>query len=449
LSYDLIVRGGQVVLPEGVRRLDVGVLDGAVAALEPELSGDAAEEIDASGLVVLPAVIDAHVHFNEPGRADWEGFATGSAAIAAGGGSCYLDMPLNSSPPTTDAAALKLKRAAAEERSVVDFGFWGGLVPGNMDRMEELADGGVVGFKAFMAASGIDDFERADDLTLLDGMTVAARLGLPVAVHAESDELTSALGARVRRDGGTRVRDYLASRPVVAEVEAIGRAIAFAEETGCTLHVVHVSSARGVLVVMEARARGVDVTCETCAHYLVLCDEDMERLRAVAKCAPPLRPPSEVEALWERVLLGQVQLVASDHSPAPPSMKMADDFFEVWGGIAGCQSTLPALLAEGHLARGLPLPQIASLLSTAPADRFRLAGKGRIALGHDADLALADLDGARTLRPEDLAYRHPISPYVGRPLHGFVRQTLVRGRTVFADGEATGERVGRMVRPAR
>ncbi|MBW3630252.1 MAG: allantoinase AllB, partial [Gemmatimonadetes bacterium] len=319
MRYDLLVRDGSVVLPEGVQRLSIGIVDGVIAEIAPELFGSATEELDAEGLVVLPAMIDAHVHFNEPGRAEWEGLATGSAAIAAGGGSCYLDMPLNSSPPTTDRAALNLKIAAAEQRSVTDFGLWGGLVPGNLDRLEELADGGVVGFKAFMASSGISDFERADDLTLLDGMAVAARLRLPVAVHAESEELTSALGARVRRGGGTRVRDYLASRPIVAEVEAIGRAIALAEETGCALHVVHVSSARGVRAVMEARRRGVDVTCETCPHYLTLAEQDMERLRAVAKCAPPLRPTPEIEALWGHVLAGDVALVASDHSPAPPS----------------------------------------------------------------------------------------------------------------------------------
>ena len=448
MRFDLIVRGGSVVGREGVKPLTIGVADGVIAAMEPELGGGAAEEIDATGLVVLPGVVDAHVHFNEPGRSDWEGFATGSAAIAVGGGSCYLDMPLNSSPPTIDEAALNLKRAAAEERSVTDFGLWGGLVPGNLDRMEELAAAGVVGFKAFMSASGISDFECADDLTLLDGMTVAARLGLPVAVHAESDALTSALGARVRRAGGTRVRDFLASRPIVAEVEAIRRAVAFAEETGCALHVVHVSSARGVIAVAEARERGVDVTCETCPHYLLLCDEDMERLRGAAKCAPPLRTRSEVKALWHQLQAGQVALVASDHSPAPASMKMADDFFEAWGGIASCQSTLPALLAEGHLARAMPLPMVAELLAGAPADRFRLPAKGRIAPGFDADLALVDLRGGRPLRREDLAYRHPVTPYLGRPLHGFVRRTIVRGRTISVDGQLTGERMARMIRPS-
>jgi allantoinase len=446
VAYDLVVRGGMVVERDGVRALCIGVADGVIAAVEPELPGGA-EEIDASGLLVMPATIDAHVHFDEPGRADWEGIATGSAAIAAGGGCCYLDMPLNSSPPTVDAAALNLKRAAAEARSITDFGFWGGLVPGNLDRLEELAAGGVVGFKAFMVPSGIDDFEYADDLTLLDGMAVAARLGLPVAVHAESASLTTALAARVRREGGTRVRDYLASRPVVAEVEAIGRAIAFAEETGCRLHVVHVSSARGVAAVTDARGRGVDVSCETCPHYLLLHDEDTERLRAAAKCAPPLRPPAEVAALWERVLAGEVQLVASDHSPAPASLKMADDFFEAWGGIAGCQSTLAAMIVEGHAGRHLPLPRVAELLARAPADRFRLTGKGRIAPGNDADLVLVDPAARRALRPEDLQYRHPITPYLGRPLHGLVRRTLVRGRTVFADGRLTGERPGRMVGP--
>jgi allantoinase len=244
------------------------------------------------------------------------------------------------------------------------------------------------------------------------------------------------------------VRDYLASRPVVAEVEAIRRAVSLAEETGCALHVVHVSSGNGVLAVLEARLRGVDVTCETCPHYLLLDEEEMERLGALAKCAPPLRPLAEVEALWGHLTRGDLQLVASDHSPAPVSLKQSADFFEVWGGVAGCQSTLSALLAEGHLQRGLPLARIAELLAGAPAARFRLAGKGRIEVGHDADLALVELGAGRALEAAHLLYRHPLTPYLGRRLHGLVRRTLVRGTTVFSEGRPTGARPGRLVRPA-
>ncbi len=448
MRYDLIIRSGTVVQRSDVATRSIGIVDGAIADVEPELAGDATTEIDAEGLYVLPGAIDAHVHFNEPGRTEWEGIATGSAALAAGGGTCFFDMPLNSAPPTLDARSFDLKRSAAERQSVTDFGLWGGLVPGDPDRLDELAERGVVGFKAFMSASGIPDFERADDATLLDGMARAAALSLPIAVHAENDTITSVLAERAIAGGRTARRDYLDSRPVVAELEAIGRAVLFAEETGCSLHIVHVSSGRGVAVVAEARRRGVNVTCETCPHYLVLTEEDLERLGAEAKCAPPLRSRAELDELWRHVLAGRVDLIASDHSPAPPTMKTSDNFFDVWGGIAGCQSMLSLLLTEGHYARKASLSHMTNLVTRAVADRFKIPGKGRIESGYDADLVLVDLDNPTPLRPQDLFYRHPISPYLGRPVHGLVRRTLVRGRTVFADGKPTGDRAGRLVTPS-
>ncbi|HEX5500296.1 MAG TPA: amidohydrolase family protein, partial [Thermomicrobiales bacterium] len=240
MTYDLIIRAGQVVSDDGVRRCDVGVSDGKIVAVAPEVAGPTRETIDAAGLHLFPGVVDPHVHFNEPGRTEWEGWATGSAALATGGSTVAIDMPLNSSPPTLDGPSFDAKRAAAEASSCVDFALWGGLTPDNRDRLEELAARGVVGFKAFMANSGIDDFHAADDLTLYEGMRTAARLGLPVAVHAESDAITSRLGARAIAAGRTGVRDYLATRPAIAEIEAVGRALLLAEETGCVLHVVHV-----------------------------------------------------------------------------------------------------------------------------------------------------------------------------------------------------------------
>ena len=434
MRYDIVIRNGSVVTPEGVENVSIAISDGLIAVVEPELSGDAAEEIDATGLHVLPGLIDSHVHFNEPGRTDWEGFATGSSAIAAGGGTCYFDMPLNSSPPTIDGPSFDLKRAAAEAQSVTDFGLWGGLVPGNVEMLDDLAERGVVGFKAFMCSSGISDFERADDRTLFDGMARASRLKLPVAVHAENDELTRYMG------NGTGVRDYLNSRPVLAELEAMQRAILLAEETGCSLHLVHVSCGRGVALVAEARLRGVDVTCETCPHYLELSDEDMERLGAVAKCAPPLRSRADRDDLWSH--LAQIDLVASDHSPSPPELKTSDDFFRVWGGIAGCQTTLAILLKHR-----LTLPRLAALTSRAPADRFRLPRKGRIETDFDADLTLVDLKDVNTLRLEDLFYRHAVSPYLDLSIPRFVRRTIVRGQTVFVDGKLTGVRAGRLATP--
>ena len=319
-------------------------------------------------------------------------------------------MPLNSSPPVLDGAAFDAKREAARTASRLDFGLWGGLVPGNLERLEELAERGVIGLKAFMSNSGIDEFAHVDDVTLHEGMTIAARLGLPVAVHAENDALTA-------RSLGPTARDWLASRPVVAELEAISRAIVFAEATGCALHIVHVSSARGVALVADARARGVDVTCETCPHYLFLTPEDVEALGAIAKCAPPVRGD---EDLWG--VLGDIDFVTSDHSPSSPDLKEGG-FGAAWGGIAGAQSTLELLLG----ASAISLERAVRLTSTGAAERFRIAGKGRIAVGADADLALVD-PTPYTLARTDLRDRHKLSPYVGRRMAMRVVRTLLRGR---------------------
>jgi allantoinase len=446
--YDLIIRAGQLVTETGTAMANIAVSDGRIVAIEPDISGTAREEIDARGLHVFPGVIDAHVHFNEPDRADWEGWEHGTRALAAGGGTCCFEMPLNAHPPTLDAASFDAKRAVAEAAAVTDFALWGGLTPDNLDRLDELAARGVVGLKAFMSQSGIPDFPAADDLTLLDGMRIAARLGLIVAVHAENDTLTSRLAARAIKDGWTGIRDYLASRPAIAEVEAIARAILFAEETGCALHVVHVSTGRGLALIAEARARGADVSCETCPHYLIFTEEDLERLGAVAKCAPPLRPLADREALWQGVASGAVAIIASDHSPAPPELKARASFFDVWGGISGCQSLLPVLLTAGHHDRGVPLERVAALTATEVARRFRILGKGRIAVGFDADLALVRLDTQTILRQDDLLYRHRQSPYLGLTLTGQIVRTIRRGVTVVRDGRPVVTGGGRLVRPA-
>lgn len=439
----LLVRGGDVVTPDGLRPgCDVLAEDGVIAAVAPGLDADGAEVVDAGGLLVLPGVVDVHVHLNDPGRAHWEGIPTGTAALAAGGTTCAVDMPLNASPPTVDAAAFAAKAAAIEGRAWVDLALWGGLVPGGVGALAGLAACGVVGFKAFMSDSGIADFAAADDDTLAAGMGEAARLGLPVAVHAESDVRTAELAAAARAAGRTEVRDYLASRPIAAETEAVGRAIALAEATGCALHVVHVSSAAGVALVAEARARGVDVTCETCPHYLLLDAGDAERLGAVAKCAPPLRPADEVAALWSRVRAGDVDLIATDHSPAPPDLKDADDFFFVWGGIAGAQTLLTTML-DG----GLDATALARLLAAAPAARTGLApAKGAIEAGADADLVLVDPGARWTLERELLLDRHRLSPFAGRTFTGRPVRTILRGATVAVDGRLVGAPRGRLVR---
>jgi allantoinase len=458
-ELELAIRGGDIVTPEGVKRSDLGVVGGRIAAFE---GGSAREEIDATGLHIFPGVIDSHVHFNEPGRADWEGIATGSRALAAGGGTLFFDMPLNAHPPTCDAASFDEKLIAAEAQAVTDFAFWGGLVPGKVDRLEELARRGVIGFKAFMADSGIEDFPCADDATLREGMKRAAGLGRLVAVHAESEAITRRLAAQAQAGNRFSIRDYLASRPIHQELEAIHRAIQLAGETRCALHIVHVSSGAGVALVASARQQGADVTCETCPHYLVLTEDDAERLGAVAKCAPPLRTSSAQEVLWRYLEKGHVETIGSDHSPSPPDLKQNHNFFKVWGGISGVQHTLPLLLTSfGRRAQSRnaeaasssagdipdPLGLIAGLLAANVARRFQLPHKGSLAVGFDADLALVDLRQSFTVARKDLLYRHPQSPYVGRPLTGRVVRTILRGKTIFEPGKPAGANGGKLIKP--
>jgi len=443
---DFVIRGATVVTPEYVREADVAIEDGVIRAIEPELPG-AAEDIDAKGLFLFPGLIDVHVHFNEPGpHTEWEGVATGSRALAAGGGTLFFDMPLNSVPCTVTAREFDRKRAALEAASVTDFALWGGIVPGNLSQMAELADRGVIGFKAFLCHSGLEEFPRADDLTLWEGLREAARLGLPVAIHAENHELIQSLGRRMMREGRLGIRDFLLSRPVIAELEAIQRATFLAGEAGAKLHIIHVSSGRGVALAAEAKMRGVDVSIETCPHYLSFTDEDVERLGAIAKCAPPVRDSKERENLWRELIRGNVDVIASDHSPSSPERKTGN-FWNAWGGIAGVQSTLAVLLEQGYHSRGLPLERIASLIAAEPASRFRIPDRGRLAPGASADLALVDVVATFTLKSGDLLQRHTMSPYVGRSFRGVVKQTIRRGETIFADGTIKVRNGGKFVRP--
>ena len=480
-ELDLILRGGTVVTHEGESVSDIGIADGRIVAVGNIPGGKAREEIKADGLHIFPGLIDSHVHFNEPGRADWEGIETGSRALAAGGGTMFFDMPLNAHPPTCDAASFDEKAGLAAEKSFTDFALWGGLVPGNLHCLEQLAERGVIGFKAFMSNSGIEDFSCVDETTLREGMKRAAKMGKLVAVHAESEITTNELSKRAQDKGKTSIRDYLDSRPIYAELDAIHRAIQLAGETRCALHIVHVSSGAGVALVASAQKQGVDVTCETCPHYLVLTEDDVEKLGAVAKCAPPLRPKSAQDVLWRYVENGYVSTIGSDHSPSPPEMKREKNFFKVWGGISGVQHTLPLLLSrssrreEGLIklpiadcrlpiadcrlqigglslltsaATSIGLALIARLTSFNVAERFNLPKtKGRIAVGADADLALVDLKAEFTVRAEDLLYRHRQSPYVGRALTGRVVRSILRGKTVFHDGKIVSQPMGQLVKP--
>jgi allantoinase len=440
---DLIIRNGLVVDGGTVRASDVVVVDGRITAVGPSLPGSARRELDASGLHVFPGFIDAHVHFNEPGREPWEGLATGSAALALGGGTCFFDMPLNSHPPVLDRGQFEAKRGLAAQKSMLDFALWGGLCPGHTARIDEMAEAGAVGFKAFLCPSGIDEFPESDPATLREGLKRAKRWNLPVAVHAE-DPATLAKA----RPAGATMRDFLDSRPKKAEVEAVRWACEAAGETSGSLHVVHVSCAEALAEIIRARLGGADVTAEVCPHHLLFNAADAVRIGARAKCAPPLREQADVQELWKGLLAGRVTSIGSDHSPAPPDCKTGDDFFAIWGGIAGCQHAFPSFL--GALARRAPeqLADAAGWLARNPAGRFRLGRKGRVAAGFDADLSLVKFGAFPPIRPGDLVYRHRLSLYEGCRPTCRVTHVFRRGEGLVQNGALIPPRQpGVFVRP--
>ena len=418
----------------GVERADISIEGGRIAEVGSNLREDR-EEVDASGLHVFPGGIDSHVHFNEPGRAEWETIAHGSAALAAGGCTAFIDMPLNNLPVTTDGPAFDAKLAAATRSSVVDFGLWGGLVPGNLERLGELVERGAMGFKAFMCPSGIDEFPACNRHVLREGMQRIASLGSILLVHAEDPE-------HLREPRGRTARDFVRSRPPEAELDAIFRAIQLSSETGCRLHVVHVSTAEGALLILQASERGVDVTGETCPHYLLYVEDDLERLGGLGKCAPPLRTAADRDGLWRMLDEGTLPMVVSDHSPSTLALKQGDDYSRLWGGISGCQSTRQLLLG-----RALALETLAAVTSTNVARRFGLARKGDVARGFDADLWLVDVDHDDVVRREDLLYLNRFSVHEGHRIAGRTVMTLVRGEIVYADGGVAGRQTGRFIRP--
>jgi allantoinase len=449
----LVIRGGTAVLPTGQRRVDIAVRDGVISAIGSEVH-DKGDTIDARGLMVLPGVIDAHVHFNEPGRADWEGWEAGTRGAAAGGVTTVLEMPLNAHPPTTTVAAFDAKCAVASQQALVDFGLWGGLVPENLAELESLHHRGVVGFKAFMSNSGIDDFHRVPDGVLAIGLKTTARLNALVGVHAESHEMVERMGAELIAAGRTDRLAWCEARPPAAEVDAIRRLLVSMRGAGrnVRVHVVHVSCAEGLAAVDAARSKGVAISAETCPHYLAFTATDFARIGPPLKCAPPLRDAAARDALWQEVLAGRVDLIGSDHSPCPAADKAKgnEDVWKAWGGIAGIQATLPVLMTEGVHARGLSFERIAHLTATAPAQLFGLyPRKGAIAVGADADLALVDATHEWTFQAGHLQTRSGVSGYLGKTFRGKVVRTIVRGATVFTDGAVTGTPGwGKLLRPA-
>lgn len=447
-NYDLIVKNGWVVLPNEVRKCDIGIRDGRIAALSESLADCSANSfLDADGQHILPGMIDSHVHFNEPGLGDWEGFATGSAALAAGGCTTYVDMPLNGNPPTVSVEAMKLKLERADGASVVDYALWGGLVPNQLDELVRLAAEGIVGFKAFMSnPGGVGEgrFREVDDWTLFEGMQRIAAVGGFVALHAESESITTRLAEEVMLAGKTDAQAFIASRPVIAELEAVNKALLFAEYTGCPIHFVHISAPETVRLIHRAKERGLDVTVETCPHYLLLTDQDMIELGPIAKCAPPLRSAVQREEMWELLSEGYLDIIGSDHSPSPPNMKFGEGltFAQAWGGISGAQSSLELMIDEGYLKRGIPLIVLSKLLSRNPAQRFGMyPRKGEITIGADADLAIVDTHQSYKLLSDHLLYRHQQSPYVDRTIDCRVTTTICRGNLVYTLDEGVSDKV--------
>lgn len=434
-ELDLVVRGGNIVTPDGITRADLGVHEGRIAMIASGITEASTAVLDVGGQYIFPGILDAHVHFNEPGRSEWEGIATGSAALASGGGVAFFDMPLNSEPPVLDAARLREKRLLAEEKSCVDFALWGGLTPQNLDQLASLRDAGAIGVKAFMSHSGIERFPRVSAAVLREGMKRAAKLGLLVAVHAEDEDLARKFTHIQQSSGGNDARAWLASRPVEVELEAIRIALELAGETGCALHVVHVSSPEGIALIDEARAHRVDVTAETCPHYLLLNEKHVARIGTMAKCAPPIRDETRRRKLWAELRDGRVHTIGSDHSPAPPEMKSSEDFFAAWGGIAGVQHGFQLLFSACAATAATDFPRLAALLARNVARRFRLdQRKGMLAVDRDADFCVVDLAKARTIESEELWTRHRMTPYAGQNCRARITDTYVRGNAIVAAG---------------
>ncbi len=426
---DLVIRGRGVVTPDGVRSASVHIAAGLIERLGAwEDAPPGISVIDAGESLVMPGLVDTHVHVNEPGRTEWEGFETATRAAAAGGVTTILDMPLNSIPATTTVNALEAKREAAHGKSDVNVEFIGGVVPGNVGELEGLRDAGVRAFKCFLSPSGVDEFPAVSERDLREAFPVLARLGLPLMVHAEDPACLLQSRGSSRRYG-----DYLNTRPVAAERAAITLLTQLMARTPTPVHVVHLSSATSLDIVRTARARGLPLTVETCPHYLTFSAEEIPDGATEYKCAPPIRDKAERDALWEALMAGDIDLVASDHSPCPPELKQTQgDFFSAWGGISSLQLSLSAVWT-GARDRRLKPERIAQWMSVAPA---RLAGlqsrKGSLAAGYDADIVLWDPDARFVVDPTKLLHRHKLTPYAGRELFGKVTATYVGGKRIFS-----------------
>lgn len=433
---DLIIRGPRVVLRDTVGPRSIHIHDGKIAAIAEYDRGVVDCEVIEAGeeSVIMPGLVDTHVHINSPGRTEWEGFRTATTAAAAGGVTTLVDMPLNSIPPTTTLAGLQTKLETAANNCFVDVGFWGGVVPGNTSELAPMFEAGVVGFKCFLVPSGVDEFPHVTEEHLREAMPELTRLGAMLIVHAELPGPITTSG--VPPDN---YRTFLNSRPRAAENEAVEMMIALSREFGTRVHIVHLSSADAVPLLRRARAKGVKITAETCPHYLHFTAEEIVDGATEFKCCPPIRERENREELWAGLADGTIDFIVSDHSPCPGEMKLREsgDFMQAWGGIASLQLRLPIVWTEVR-RRGFSLLDMTKWLCANPAAQVSLASrKGAIAVGHDADIVIWNPDEEFVVDAYSLHHRHKITPYAGETLSGVVQKTFLRGRKVY-DGAPHG-----------
>ena len=437
----LILRSTRVLTPNGMRSTSIHIEGGRIKAVSDARGAPGARVEDFGDAVVMPGLVDTHVHVNEPGRTSWEGFETATRAAAAGGVTTSLDMPLNSIPATTSVRALEEKRASAAGKCWVDVGFIAGVVPGNVSELEPLCKAGVRAFKCFLAPSGVDEFTQVTERDLRAALPILTRNGVPLMVHAE-------LPKRLLPCPSTRrYAEYLASRPDAAEADAVALLIKLAKEFKTHIHIVHVSSAESVKLIRQARSRGIAITGETCPHYLTFSADEIPDGATEFKCAPPIRSAATRAALWQGLADGILDSIVSDHSPSEPSLKCRDtgDFAAAWGGIASLQLGLPAVWESARL-RGVDIGTVANWMSSAPAKLAGLARrKAKLAEGFEADIVVWHPNATDLVQPSSLYHRHKLTPYLGRTLHGKVLATYVRGVCVYRQGAFAQSPLGQLL----
>jgi len=446
---DLIVRGKRVITADGERAAAIHVRGGVITAVsEFDEIVQGATVHESGDFVVMPGVVDTHVHINEPGRTDWEGFSSATRAAAAGGVTTLIEMPLNSIPATTTVAALREKLAAAAGKLWVDAGFWGGVVPGNSEELQALWEAGVFGFKCFLVPSGVDEFTHVTEADLRLALPKLAAMGAPLLAHAElPGPIAKAVAELPKNASPRKYATWLAARPREAENEAVALLLRLGGDFGARVHVVHVSSSGALALLRGAKLAGGAVSAETCPHYLTFAAEEIADGATEFKCAPPIREHENREKLWQGLGDGTLDFVATDHSPCPPAMKLREegDFLRAWGGIASLQLSLPAVWTEAR-ARGYAETHLAQWLCAGPAQLAGLAGrKGAIAVGCDADFVIWDADAKFRVEPAQLHHWHKVTPYAGRELCGRVETTFLRGRKIFERGEFSTGPVGHVL----